>query len=364
MAEIIIEDVILDYEEIGLAENLVEVKESFTTVVGSDDEAESETIVYFGVDLPIGDIVEVKGKVVDCKEAGEGYAITIEVMALDDRYTEMTINFLKGKSGSKKDEGDHPLWALGLKQTNGAFATLVNVPAGLLNGDQLAKIAEITKQGAGVAKLTHAQRVILLLKPEQIETVSKDMESVGLRVGVLHHGIRNIRGCCGALCHLSQGTDALGLAIEVDNALFGLPMKFDVKIAISDCARNCMECFCVDIGLIAQEGTYAIFVGGAASAVHFQGIKLTESVTQKEVVPLIKRILEWYESQANKGERLYKVLERLGRQEAEKRQGDVIAKVSSAFEGVEMGYDVVQKLFRSLARGVGVNTMRTDLNLR
>ena len=362
-AEIIIEDIMLDDEELGLADNLAEVKESFTTVVGTEDEAEEGAIVYFGLELPIGDIAEVKGRVVGCEEAGEGYAVTIEALALDDRYYDMIVKTLKGEGGPTKDGGEEPMWALGLKQANGTFATLVNSPAGVLTGEQLSKIAEITNQGAGLAKLTHAQRIILLLKPEQVETVSNDMESVGLRVGVLHHGVRNIRGCCGALCDLSQGVNAIGLAMEVDKALFGRPMKFDVKIAISDCLRNCMESYCVDIGLIAKAGAYAVYVGGVASSVHFQGIKLTDGVAPDSAVSLIERILAWYESNAEKGERFYKLFERLGRKEAEKQSENLMNHVASAFKNVDLGYDVGQNVFRSLARGIGVKRMRTELGL-
>ena len=41
-----------------------------------------------------------------------------------------------------------------IKQTNGTTAVAVATPAGLVTGEQLAKIAELVKQGAGLAKFT------------------------------------------------------------------------------------------------------------------------------------------------------------------------------------------------------------------
>ena len=364
--KIVLEEIMLDDESIGLAENFKELGETFTTVIGCDDEAESDDIVYFGVDLPIGDIGEVKAKVISCEEDENDedmYITTLEILALDDRYSDSLEKVLKGKDVSEESEDGQPIWALGLKQTNGAFATLVNCPAGVLSGDQLAKIAEVTKNGAGIAKLTHAQRVILLLKPEQISTVSDELKTVGLRVGVLHAGIRNIRACCGALCQFCQGKDGLSLALEIDKALFGRPMKFDVKIAVSDCLRNCLESYCVDIGLIANAGKYSIFVGGAASSVHYKALKLTGGVENDDVISLIEKILDWYESNANDGERLHKTLTRIGLNESESKCNNKLDAVSSLFEDYDMGYDVTKQLTRSLARAIGVNHMRKDLEL-
>jgi len=359
---VIIEDVMMDDEPAGLAENFVPIEPSFTTVVSSDDEMEPDETVYFGVDLPLGDIGEVHAKVLSCEEIDDVYIMKLEVLELDERYVIPLTQALKGELDNEKSDGG-PDWALGLKQTNGTFATLVNLPAGLLTAAQIEKIAEVTKNGSGLAKLTHAQRIVLLLKPEQISTVADDLASVDLRVGVLHSGIRNIRGCCGALCQFSQGVDGLSKAIEIDKALYGRPMKFDVKIAVSDCLRNCMESYCVDIGLIGSSGKYSVFVGGAASSVHYKGLKLASNIEPDDVVDTIEKILQWYENNANDGERLHKTLVRLGMDEANKRQISLLEQVESVFDGLDVGYNVSKQLTRNLARALTVQQMKKDLEL-
>jgi len=359
---VIIEDVMLDDESAGLAENFVPVEPPFTTVVSSDDEMEPDETVYFGLDLPLGDIGEVHAKVISCEEADEVYILKLEILELDDRYVVPLTQALKGETSESQSDGG-PDWALGLKQTNGTFATLVNLPAGLLTGEQIEKIAEVTKNGSGLAKLTHAQRIVLLLKPEQVATVAEDLASVDLRVGVLHSGIRNIRGCCGSLCQFSQGVDGLTKAIEIDKALYGRPMKFDVKIAVSDCMRNCMESYCVDIGLIGSSGKYSVFVGGAASSIHYKALKLASNIVPDDVVDTIEKILQWYENNANDGERLHKTLIRMGMDEANKRNIQIFNQVESVFDGLDVGYNVSKQLTRNLARALTVQQMRKDLDL-
>jgi NAD(P)H-nitrite reductase large subunit len=359
---VIIEDVMLDDESAGLAENFVPVEPSFTTVVSSDDEMEPDETVYFGLDLPLGDIGEVCAKVLSCEEKDDVYTLKLEILELDDRYVVPLTQVLKGEMDESQADGG-PDWALGLKQTNGTFATLVNLPAGLLTGEQIEKIAEVTKQGSGLAKLTHAQRIVLLLKPEQVATVAEDLASVDLRVGVLHSGVRNIRGCCGALCQFSQGVDGLAKAIEIDKALYGRPMKFDIKIAVSDCMRNCMESYCVDIGLIGTSGKYNVFVGGAASSIHYKALKLASSIAPDDVVETIEKILQWYENNAKDGERLHKTLIRLGMDEANKRNIALFNQVESVFDGLDVGYNVSKQLTRNLARALTVQQMKKELEL-
>ena len=223
------------------------------------------------------------------------------------------------------------------------------------------KIAELSKAGAGLVKLTHAQRIILLLKPEQTESVAADLASVGLRYGVLHSGVRNIRGCCGTLCSFAQGTDGLGLSLEIDKAIFGREMKFDVKIAVSDCLRNCMECYCVDVGLIAEGGKYTVYVGGVASTAHHKALKLAGGVEQKDAVSLIVNILDWYDGVAVKGERFYKTLERMGADAAKQMDASVVEAVGKHFDGLDTGLDVRGYLSRSYAKAHGVKMMKKDL---
>jgi len=357
---VILEEIILEDAPLGLADKLTESDIPFKVIINSDEKAEADAEVFFGITLPIGDIAEVKGKIISCNRLdNDTYEISIEILALDSRYTDLLTRILSGKIPSD-DSG--PVWGVGLKQTNGAFATIVNCPGGLLNAEQLAKISEITKKGAGVAKLTHAQRVVLLLNPEQLETIQNELESVGLNIGILHRGIRNIRACCGTLCSMSQGLDGLSLSLKINQALFGRAAKFDVKISISDCNRNCLESFCVDIGLLGNNGAYDIYVGGVGSSVHFKGLRLTTGVSPEESISLMKNILQWYENTAEEGERLYKTLERLGQKEI-KTDNRLFAEAGAVFEKMNIGEDISSRLERTLARSYGLLKMRKDLKI-
>jgi nitrite reductase (NADH) large subunit len=150
--------------------------------------------------------------------------------------------------------------------------------------------------------------------------------------------------------------------MEIDKAVFGQAAKFNVKIAISDCPRNCLEGFCVDIGLVGNSGAYDVFVGGVSSSVHFKGLKLTRGVPPKNIISLLRDILKWYENAALENERLYRTLERLGDSEATGKNR-YFAQAAAVFEPLDTGDDMLSRLERTLSRSYGLLKMRSDLGL-
>lgn len=133
--QLVLKDVMLDAESLGLADDLQPAAVPFVVSVGCDEPADPGATVYFGAELPIGEIAEVQGRVVACERLDAGYAVSIEVLALDARFPGLLIETLTGEAGPSV-EGDGQLrWAIGLKQNNGDYAAVVNCPAGLRNWD-------------------------------------------------------------------------------------------------------------------------------------------------------------------------------------------------------------------------------------
>lgn len=357
----LIEDISFDKEPLGLTEELNDIMTPFKCIISCDDFAEVGDIIYFAIDLPIGELAEIRGIVLSIASVNSKNHITVEIRAIDKRFPNEALKVLQGKIDTTPSGGKSPQWAIGMKQTNGTYATLVNSPAGLLTASQLTKLAEVATKGAGLVKLTHAQRMILLLKAEQLETVEEDLKLVDLKIGVLHKGVRNIRGCCGSLCKWAQNVDGLGLALKIDKALYGRPMQFDVKIAVSDCLRNCMESFCVDIGLLGDKDRYKILVGGSAATSHLRAMKVIDGIKEDDTIDYIKRILDWYENHALDNERLHKTLERIGI-ETQIKSPD-FSLITDHFKEFNLGEDTGKFLTGKYYRSLGLQKLRKDLNI-
>jgi len=70
-----------------------------------------------------------------------------------------------------------------IKQTNDAYVIIPSTPAGLVTGEQLAKIAQLVNESAGLAKFTTGQRIAIITTEDKIDAVRSGLESVGLKIG-------------------------------------------------------------------------------------------------------------------------------------------------------------------------------------
>lgn len=353
-----IKDVMLDIEPIGLAETFAALEDEVTAELEVDEVPAADATVYFGLPLPIEEIAEVKAKVLTSAQSEGGYIVSVKILAVDARLKSMAIKTLTSESSSVPERGAGPMWAKGLRQTNGTYALLVNVPAGLLKAAQLEKIAEIAKKNAGLVKLTHAQRIVILASADTMDSIEAELSKLDLKVGVLHHGVRNIRACCGALCKWAKGIDAISCAIAIDKAVFGMGTNFDVKIAVSDCPRNCSESYCADIGLLGGNGVYDVVMGGRGSQVPFRAVRFAVGVRQEAIPELVTRIVDWYGKTAEPRERLWKTLERLGADEIKNLD---FSAIKSSAAGLTDGIDEFERLKSHLARCAGARRARQEM---
>jgi nitrite reductase (NADH) large subunit len=92
----------------------------------------------------------------------------------------------------------------------------------------------------------------------------------------------------------------------------GIYTPHKVKSAVTGCPRNCAEAYVKDIGLVAVEGGWEVYVGGAAGASVRKGDLLATVDTDEEAIHVALVFLQHYREQADYLERTYGYLERVG----------------------------------------------------
>ena len=353
---VVLTDVFLDNEPVGLAETWAAVEPVLPCIVESEESLDEDSVVYFA--LPAAEeIVEVKGRIAACSSVGDSWHLTVEIIEADASLVSLLSTAFKPETESGEKAG--PLWGDSLKQTDGKYAVVINSPAGILTPSELTAIAGLATQTGGFVKLTHAQRMLLLVAPAELESTKEALSAAGLKIGVLHHGIRNVRACCGALCRFSQEVNAINLAQRIDEEMFGFPTHYDVKIAVADCKRNCSEAYCADIGLIGTQGHYDLLVGGRGSQIPFRAVRLGVQLTPQETPGMVRQIVNWYQEHSNEGERLWRTLERLGR---EGEPPDTLPDAAGADAARGDGVDECSRLQAHLARVSGARILRAALD--
>ena len=199
-----------------------------------------------------------------------------------------------------------------LQRDNQTYAIAPHIPCGVVTPQLLRKLADVAeKYGAKALKITGATRIAIVgLKEEDIDAVWNDLGmSAGAAVGLC---VRSIRACPGTtFCKLGK-QDALGVGLALDEKYHGLVLPNKLKMSVSGCFLNCTESWVRDIGLTGYEEGWTLTVGGNVGAQPRIGKELTKGLNNNQAFEIVEKILQYYKTNAKKGERLGAMVDRVG----------------------------------------------------
>ena len=197
-------------------------------------------------------------------------------------------------------------------QNDGTFSVVPRIRGGVTNPSELRRIADVAdRHGVRMVKITGGQRIDLLgLRKEQLPAV---WEELGMPSGHAYaKAVRTVKTCVGTdFCRFGLG-DAIDVGIELERRMEGLYTPHKVKSAVSGCPRNCAESYVKDIGLVAVEGGWEVYVGGAAGGTVRRGDLLDTVEDSESALQLALAFLQHYREQADYLERTYAYVERVG----------------------------------------------------
>jgi len=106
--------------------------------------------------------------------------------------------------------------------------------------------------------------------------------------------------------------DSISTGIEMERRLENLFTPHKLKMGVVGCPRNCAEATVKDIGLVGQEGSWQVVVGGAAGkSVRKADLLITVEATE-EALRCAELFFQYYRENANYLERTYGFVERIG----------------------------------------------------
>ncbi len=200
-------------------------------------------------------------------------------------------------------------------QNDGTFSIVPRTPGGVTNPGELRRIADVAeKYNARMVKITGAQRLdILGVKKEDLPKAWADL---GMPSGFAYtKAFRQVKTCVGTeFCRFGVG-DSTKLGIEMEKEVENLYTPAKVKMAASGCPRNCAESSVKDIGVIAVEGGWQIYVGGAAGMDVRKGDVIATVETAEEAKDVMISFMQYYRENGNPKERTYDFVPRVGLEE-------------------------------------------------
>jgi NAD(P)H-nitrite reductase large subunit len=199
-----------------------------------------------------------------------------------------------------------------LQRDNQTYAVAPHIPCGVVTPELLRKLADVAeKYGAKALKITGATRIAIVgLKEEDIDAVWNDLGmSAGAAVGLC---VRSIRACPGTTyCKLGK-QDALGVGLALDEKYHGSVLPNKLKMSVSGCFLNCTESWVRDIGLTGYDEGWMLTVGGNVGSQPRIGKELAKGLNDNQAFEMVEKVLEYYKTNAKKGERLGAMIDRVG----------------------------------------------------
>lgn len=192
------------------------------------------------------------------------------------------------------------------------YAIAPHIPCGVVTPDLLRKLADTSeKYNAKAIKITGATRIAIVgIREEDIDNIWKDLGMTpGAAVGLC---VRSIRACPGTtFCKLGK-QDALGMGMKLDEIYHGMELPGKFKIAVSGCNLNCAESKVRDIGLYGKPDGWVLVIGGNVGSQPRIAQELFTGLNDDQALKAIENVIEYYRENSKKGERLGKMLEKIG----------------------------------------------------
>jgi nitrite reductase (NADH) large subunit len=197
-------------------------------------------------------------------------------------------------------------------QKDGTFSVVPRIRGGVTSPEELRRIADVAeKYNVPMVKITGSQRIDLLgVKKEDLPKIWADL---GMPSGQAYtKGVRMVKTCVGSEYCRFGTQDSIAAGVELERRLENLYTPHKVKMAAVGCPRNCAEATVKDIGLVGQEGSWQVVVGGAAGKTVRKADLLVTVETTEQALEAAELFFQYYRENANYLERTYDFVERVG----------------------------------------------------
>jgi anaerobic sulfite reductase subunit C len=259
------------------------------------------------------------------------------------------------------------------ERKDGKFEVKILVSGGTMSTEQITRVAEVaSKYGAEVHFTVRQEISILGIDEDKLDKALSELSEVGLRPGSAGLSVRNITACLGDKYCFKATQETTSLAKEIEQEFVGIKTPGPVKIGISACPYPCTRPQFNEIGLMGRvrpdldfeactgcgkcvpvckkgatsivnnkavvdyekciycgrcivacpegvrfkgEDGFLMFVGGRGSWPPYEGWILRELIRRDEIIPQIKKILEFYIENGDPKKRLREFINQIGWEE-------------------------------------------------
>lgn len=187
-------------------------------------------------------------------------------------------------------------------QRGGVYSVVPRVPGGEITPEKLIILGQIAQDYQLYTKITGGQRIDLFgAQVQDLPDIWEKLVNAGFESGHAYgKSLRTVKSCVGSTWCRFGVRDSVGFAIEIENRYKGIRSPHKIKMAVSGCTRECAEAQSKDVGLIAVEGGYNVYVCGNGGSKPRHADLLAACVDEATAIRYVDRFLMYYITTADK----------------------------------------------------------------
>ncbi|WP_043765945.1 nitrite reductase large subunit NirB [Algiphilus aromaticivorans] len=185
---------------------------------------------------------------------------------------------------------------LGNIQRDGTYSIVPRVPGGEITPDKLVVLGQVAQRYGLYTKITGGQRIDLFgAQVHQLPHIWDELIAAGFESGHAYgKAMRTVKSCVGSTWCRYGVQDSVGMAIELEHRYKGLRAPHKIKLGVSGCTRECAEAQSKDVGVIATERGWNLYVCGNGGMKPRHAELLASDLDRETLLRYIDRFLMFY----------------------------------------------------------------------
>ncbi|MRI34798.1 nitrite reductase (NAD(P)H) [Endozoicomonas sp. OPT23] len=194
---------------------------------------------------------------------------------------------------------------LGNMQKDGTYSVIPRMPGGEVTPEGLMAVAKVARDYSLYTKVTGAQRIGLFgAHKSDLPEIWRQLIEAGFETGQAYaKALRMAKTCVGSTWCRYGVADSVGLGVELEHRYKGFRTPHKMKFGVSGCTRECAEAQGKDIGIIATDKGWNLYVSGNGGMRPRHGDLLASDLDKEALVRTIDRFLMFYIRTADKLQR-------------------------------------------------------------
>ncbi len=190
-------------------------------------------------------------------------------------------------------------------QKDGTFSVVPRMAGGEVTPDGLIAVGQVAKKYNLYTKITGGQRVDLFgARVHELPLIWKELIDAGFETGHAYgKSVRTVKSCVGATWCRYGVQDSVGMAIRIENRYKGLRSPHKLKFAVSGCTRECAEAQSKDVGIIATEKGWNLYLCGNGGMRPRHAELFATDLDDATLIQYIDRFLMFYVETADRLQR-------------------------------------------------------------